>query len=410
MTNPIQAFRTWRQKRSMDSVLLKMLGGSAQTKSGVMVTPFTALKCGVLLACIRVLSEGGAVVPLKVFKRLDNGGKEPAVDHPLYSVLHDSPNPEMTSYEWRERTIVEMCVWGNSYHQQILDGKGNVREIWPLDPARMTVERPEAGGEKRFKFRSKSGVERIFSADEILHFQMYGDGMKGYSLVELCDEAVGLAMSAEEFAARFFANDASPRLMMQTTQALSPKSVSEMRDMWNEQHQGVAKKHKVGWLWGGMEAKLLESDISKLQLIEVRKFQIEEIARICRVSLHLIQHLDRMTNNNIEHQSISHVVQTMLPWYVRLEQRMNHSLFGPVERGRFFAEHEVDGLLRGDAVSRADYISKRVGCGTMTPDEGRIRENDNARGGAADRLYIQGAMVPLELAGKQFEKPATPIQ
>ena len=400
----------WLVKRSglanPERWLSEMLGGRALTESGANVTERTAMQCAAVLSCTRIVSETIASLPLKVYKRLPNGGKEPAFDHPLYDVLGLNPNPDNTSFEWRESLAVEACIWGNHYAQQVLDGKGNVRELWPLDPGRMAVDRPDYQGARRYTYTKPDGTKREFAAAEILHVSLYGNGLKGYSLIDLCREAVGLSMSAEQFASRFFKNDAAPRLVMQTDQSLSGKTVDEMRTGWNKAHQGTEKAHQVGWVWGGMKPILLEADLSKLQLLDVRKFQLEEIARIFRVPLHLIQSLDRSTNNNIEHQGIDFVVHTIRPWLVRIEQRISKSLFGPVESSRYFAEFNVDGLQRGDYASRTTGYAKLIAAGVMTPNEARALENMNPIEGG-DRLYIQGAMVPLEMAGKGVASETT---
>lgn len=393
----------WLVKRSglanPERWLAEMFGGHSLTESGANVTERTAMQCAAVLSCTRIVSETIASLPLKVYKRLPNGGKEAAIDHPLFDVLGLNPNPDNTSFEWRESMAVECCIWGNHYAQQVLDGKGNVAELWPLDPGRMAVDRPDERGPRRYTYTRPNGEKREFKADEILHVSLYGNGLRGHSLIDLCREAVGLSMSAEQFAARFFKNDASPRLVMQTDQSLSGKVVDEMRTSWNKQHQGAEKAHQVGWVWGGMKPMLLEADLSKLQLLDVRKFQLEEIARIFRVPLHLIQSLDRSTNNNIEHQGIDFVVHTIRPWLVRIEQRISKSLFGPVEGSRYFAEFNVDGLQRGDFASRTTGYGKLIAAGVMTPNEARSLENLNPIDGG-DRLYIQGAMVPLDQAGK----------
>lgn len=372
--------------------------GGHETKSGVRINTQTAIQCVGVLSCTRIVAETLASLPLKVYERLEDGGKKPAYDHPLYDVLSLNPNPESTSFEWRESMGFEACIWGNHYSHQIPDGKGNVRELWPLDPSRVEPKRDGERGERYYRYTPKDGRQRDYSADEILHISLYGDGLRGYSLVDLCRESIGLAMGAEEFAATFFKNDASPRVVMESEQRLNPKEAAEQRDSWNREHAGPRNRHKMGWTWGGMKMRLIEADLSKLQLVDIRKFQLEEIARIFRVPLHLIQSLDRSTNNNIEHQAIDFVVHTIRPWLVRIEQRMNKSLFGPIERQRYFCEFNVDGLLRGDFVSRTTGYARMIASAMMMPNEGRALENMNPIPGG-DRLYIQGAMVPLEQAG-----------
>ena len=360
------------------------------------MTPDKAFECAAVVACVRILADTVASLPLKVYRKLPNGGKETAVDHPLYGLLASSPNDEYTSFEWRERLMVDACVWGNHYSQLVMDGKEVVREMWPLDASRMRVVRRTKDGPKVYEYGEGN---REFRPDEILHVSILGDGLKGKSLIDVCKETIGLTMSAEEFAARFFANDASPRLVFEMDSG-NAAAVKEMSAAWKEAHKGVENSHLPAWLWGGMKAKLLESDLSKLQLAEVRRFQLEEIARIFRVPLHLIQSLDRATNNNIEHQGIDFVVHSIRPWLVRIEQRLQKSLFGTRESLTYFPEFNVDGLQRGDFAARTTGYARMIASGMMTPNEGRSLENMNPQEGG-DQLYIQGAMVPLQMAGQQ---------
>jgi HK97 family phage portal protein len=404
MRNPLSTVRSWLQRRSSvvnpDSWLLRMLGGYPTT-SGANVSERTALQCGAFLVGSRILAETVAVLPLKVWRRLPSGGKEAATDHPLYDVLHLNPNEEYTSFEWRERMMIDCCGWGNSYNQVLYDGKMNVREVWPLEASRMSVTRPDPAGPKVYSYRRPGQSDRIFDPEEILHISLLGDGLKGQSLLNLCREAVGLTLTAEEFVAAFFRNDASPRLVFETDQPLGKDKTAEMRASWEERHQGAKRAHRAAWLWGGMKARLLEADLSKLGLIEIRKFQLEEIARILRVPLHLMQSLDRATNNNIEHQGIDFVVHAIMPWLVRIEQRISKTLFGPRESSTYFAEFNADGLLRGDFVSRTTGYSRMIASAMLKPNEGRALENLNPEPGG-DELFIQGAMLPLRLAGAKF--------
>lgn len=394
--------------------LVRMFGGR-ETKAGIRVSERTALTCGPLLAGVRILSETAAQLPLKVYRRLPGGGKEPAIDHPLYDVLALNPNPEYTSFEWRERVMADAVVWGNSYCQLIEDFKANVREIWPLDPGRMRVEREPNGGDKRYVYYRKTGnfgdynqneVMRVFKPHEILHISLLGDGLKGYSLVNLCAEAIGIALTAEEFAASFFAHDSVPPLLFSTDQKLTKNDITQLREGWEGDHKGSARSNRTGWTWGGMKAQLLERDLSKVGLKELRQFQVEEIARVLRIPLHMLQSLERSTNNNIEHQGLEYAIYTAGPWFVRIEQRISKSLFGPRESALYFAEFDVDGLLRGDYASRTTGISALINSGVMTPNEGRNQMGMNPISGG-DKLYIQGAMVPLDMAGRvSVKQPA----
>lgn len=387
--------------------VLRWLGGGEPSASGVVVTPEVAWQCGAVFACMRIISGTAAQLPLKVYRRTETG-KEPATDHPVQRVLK-WPNAEWTSFEWRERIVNDSIMAGSSYTQLVLDGKGIVREMWPLMASRVTVKRDGETGPRRYHYRSEGGQERVFPEDEIMVTPLLSDGLKGRSLIDLASETIGLSITARDFAARFFANDATPRLILKTPQPLSPEMKKSFLDAWLNRHGGTKRSHGVGFMSGTDDIKVIETDVSKLQLIEARKFQLEEIARFFGVQLHLLQSLERATNNNIEHQGIDFVTHTANPWLKRIEERMNMSLFGPRERDTFFVEFNVDGLQRGDYKSRTEGYSRMVSSAGITPNEVRARENLNPLPGG-DRLYIQGAMVPIEMAGAQIQNTTEATQ
>ncbi len=388
--------------------VLKWLGGNGgPTAAGVNVTPDVAWQCGAVLACMRILSGTAAQLPLKVYRRTDTG-KEPAPEHPVQRALK-WPNDEWTSFEFRERLVNDSCLFGSSYSQLVLDGNGIVREIWPLIASRVTVKRDGERGPRRYHYRDENGRERIFPEDEILITPLLSDGLRGRSLVDMARETIGLSITTQEFAARFFANDATPRLVVKTVQAVGPEQRKSFLDTWFNRHGGVQKAHGVGFISGTDDIKVIEPDVQKLQLVESRKFQLEEIARVFGIPLHLIQSLDRSTNNNIEHQGIDFVTHTANHWLKRIEERMNMSLFGRREREVYFVEFDVNGLMRGDYKSRTEGYARLVASAVMMPNEARNLENMNSVPGG-DRLYIQGAMVPVELAGQQLKQQTEVVQ
>jgi HK97 family phage portal protein len=383
--------------------------GGRETASGIRVSRHEALYCTAVLACVRILSETVASLPLKVYKRLQNGGKEPAIGHPLYDVLWVSPNPEQTSMEWREQLMIDLPVHGDHFSQQLMNSKGYVAEMWRLDPSKMHVVRRAEDGPREYEYHRGNGSPRMFSEDEVLHVLLMQDGLRGKSLIDLSAETLGLTWRAQEFAARFFQNDATPRLVFEGPERMAPQHAADWLKSWNDQHKGASKAHGVGVVGGGLTAKLLQANLKDLQLEDVRKFQLEEVARVFRVPLHLIQSLDRSTNNNIEHQGIDFVKHTIRPWLVRIEQRIIKSLLGPTEAKRYTVEFDVDGLERGDFQSRSEGLARQVASALLTPNEGRALDNRPAIEGG-DRLYIQGGMVPIEMAGVQPQQPQAPTE
>lgn len=389
-----------------DPALAIWLGGGPNTEAGVSVNGIEAMKCAAVLACIRILAETLAMVPLKVFEELPNGGKRPAIEHPLYSVLHLQPNPEMTSFEWRERLMIDCSIFGVHFSQQVPDLRRNVVELWPLEAERCKPVRARLSdgtpGALEFEVTRGNGSPKMFDADEILYVPLMPDEeMKGRSLVNLTRETIGLTFGAEWFAARFFRNDATPRLFLES-ETMTPDEAGGFGRAWKEAHAGE-KQHSVGILYGGLKAKLLQGNLKDLQLTEVRKFQLNEVCRIFRVPPHLVQDLDRATNNNIEEQGIDFRRYGAHPWASRIEQRMQVSLLSARERNRYRIEFVLDGLERGSFASRAEGLAKQIASAQITPNEARALENRPALPGG-EKLYIQGAMIPLEMAGQQPEE------
>lgn len=378
----------------------RWLFASRTASSGAEVTSETAWQCTAILRCILVLAGTAAQLPLKVYRRVD-GGKEPAPEHPVSRVLR-FPNPEWTSYELRERMMVDALIWGSPYCQLILNGKGEVVEIWPLEANKITVERPIKRGPRQYLYQD--GTDKmVLSEGEMLIAPLLSNGLKGRSLLDLAREAIGLSLTSQEFAARFFSNDATPRLIVKTGADIGPEKKKEFLEAWNSRHGGVKNAHGVGFIKGAEDIKVLETDLDKLQLTEARRLQVEEVCRIFGVPPHLVFALDRATNNNIEHQGIDYVTHSANPWLKRFEERLNLSLFGTRERDRYFCEFEVSGLQRGDYQSRTEGYARLIASAVMTPNEARRMENMNPVDGG-DEIYIQGAMVPARLAGAQFQQ------
>jgi HK97 family phage portal protein len=364
------------------------------TPSGKTVNERTAMTTSAVYACVRVLSETIASLPLHVYRRV-NGGKEKAVDHNLYHLLHDEPNPEMTSFVFRETLIGHLLLWGNAYAQIIRDGRGKVIALYPLLPDRMEVGRTEQG--ELFYCYQKDGQQYLLHREEVLHVPgLSFDGLVGYSPIAMAKNAIGMALATEEYGSKFFANDARPSVVLEHPGIL--KDPAKIRESWNEIYRGSENAHRVAVLEEGMSVKTLSIPPEQAQFLETRKFQLEEICRIFRVPPHLVASLDRATFSNIEHQSISFVVHTIRPWLVRLEQAFNKALFTKQEKKEYFASFVVDGLLRGDYESRMRGYAVGIQNGFLSPNDVRSLENFNPIENG-DVYAVNGNMVKLEDIG-----------
>lgn len=374
------------------------------TTSGKSVNERSAMQTTAVYACVRILAETIASLPLNLYVYVDDGKKR-AREHPLYSILHDAPNPEMTSFIFRETLMSHLLLWGNAYAQIVRNGLGEVIGLYPLMPDKMSVSRDE-NKELIYTYHKGSGNVTFFR-DEILHVPGLGfDGLIGYSPIAMAKNAIGIAMATEEFGASFFSNGASPGGILEHPGTL--KDPSKVRESWNQIFQGSGKANRVAVLEEGMTYRPIGIPPNEAQFLETRKFQTEEICRIYRVPPHLVADLDKATFSNIEHQSISFVVHTIRPWLVRLEQAMNLQLLSEADRKRFFTEFNADGLLRGDYQSRMSGYATARQNGWMSANDIRRLENLNLipaeEGG--DLYLINGNMTKLKDAGVFATKEA----
>ena len=364
------------------------------TASGKTVNERTAMQTTAVYACVRILAETIASLPLNVYRSTDNG-KEKATDHQLYYLLHDEPNPEMTSFVFRETLMSHLLLWGNAYAQIIRDGRGRILALYPLLPDRMTVDRT-TDGQLYFEYRKDTGYV-ILRPEDILHIPGLGfDGLVGYSPIAMAKNAIGMAIATEEYGGKFFANGASPGGVLEHPGVV--KDPARIRESWNAVYQGSGNAHRIAVLEEGMKFQSIGIPPEQAQFLETRKFQTEEICRIFRVPPHLVANLDKATFSNIEHQSISFVVHTIRPWLVRLEQGMNKALLSPSEKGQYFVGFVVDGLLRGDYASRMQGYAIGIQNGFLSPNDVRTLENMNTIE-HGDIYAMNGNMLKLEDVG-----------
>ena len=364
----------------------------AVSTAGRDVTPMSALQSVAVYACVRVLAETIATLPLITYRRLTPRGKERAQQHALYRVLHDRPNPEMTSVELRECIVGHLALRGNAYLEIVRDASMRVVELWPLRPDQMRVERGSEGTLEYYYTRR--GVEVEVDPSIICHIRgISGDGVHGWSPIALARDAVGLTLATEEYGSRWFSGGARPGGVLQAQGPLSQEAANRLRDSWNQAHQGLDTAHRVAVLEEGVTWQQIGIAPEDSQFLETRKFQTTEIARLFRIPPHMIADLERATFTNIEHQSLDFVVHTLRPWLVRIEQAFQRDLFnGPMDRD-FYCEHLVDGLLRGDLQARYTAYATARNWGWFSAND--IREIENLNPIPDGDVYLQPLnMVP----------------
>ncbi|WP_368488123.1 phage portal protein [Clostridium sp. BJN0013] len=377
------------------------------TTAGKPVNEHTAMQMTAVYSCVRILAETLAGLPLHVYKYNDSGGKEKYLQHPLYRLLHDEPNPEMTSFTFRETLMSHLLLWGNAYAQIIRNARGEVIALYPLMPNKMTVDRDKNG--RLFYLYQRSiedaptlGKDSLVYLDpsDVLHIPGLGfDGLVGYSPIAMAKNAIGLAMATEEYGAKFFANGAAPGGVLEHPGTI--KDPQKVKDSWNAAYQGSTNSHRVAVLEEGMKYQQIGIPPEQAQFLETRKFQINEIARIFRIPPHMLADLEKSSFSNIEQQSLEFVKYTLDPWVVRWEQNMFRSLLMESEKNTVFIKFNVDGLLRGDYVSRMSGYATARQNGWMSANDIRELENlDRIPVELGGDLYlINGAMTKLKDAG-----------
>ena len=377
------------------------------TTSGKAVNERTAMQTSAVYACVRILAESVAGLPLHVYERTANGSKSTKPSHPLYRLLHDEPNREMTSFVFRETLMSHLLLWGNAYAQIIRDGRGFPFALYPLLPDRMTVDRNE-NGELVYTYQSDTGQVKL-RRENVLHIPGLGfDGLIGYSPIAMAKNAVGLALATEDYGAAFFANGANPGGVLEHPGVIKPEQADRLRESWQSQFGG-ANAHKVAVLEEGLKFHQMSIPPEQAQFLETRKFQINEIARIFRVPPHMVGDLEKSSFSNIEQQSLEFVKYTLDPWVVRWEQSLQQALILPSEKATIFIKFNLDGLLRGDYQSRMQGYSTGIQNGFMSVNDVRGLEDMNLltaeEGG--DLHFVNGNMVKLADVGAAYKPNET---
>lgn len=376
------------------------------TTSGKTVNERTAMQTTAVYACVRILAEAIASLPLSVYQATGLG-KEKAINHNLYHLLHDEPNSEMTSFVFRETLMSHLLLWGNAYAQIIRDQNGKVLSLYPLLPNKMSVNRDSRGNIYYVYTRdsddtpSLAGYGEFYLSDhEVLHIPGLGfDGLIGYSPIAMAKNAIGMSLATEEYGASFFANGATPGGVLEHPGIV--KDPQRVRESWNSVYQGTKNAHKVAVLEEGMKYQSISISPEQAQFLETRKFQINEIARIFRVPPHMVGDLEKSSFSNIEQQSLEFVKYTLDPWVTRWEQAMQKALLLPGEKSQYSIKFNVDGLLRGDYQSRMSGYAIARQNGWMSANDIRELENMNLispeEGG--DIYMVNGNMLKLKDVG-----------
>ena len=344
--------------------------GGSRSAAGVRIDANNAHQVSAVFACLRVIAETVASLPLHVLERTPGGGKRIARELPLYRQLHAQPNGWQTSFEWREQAVFHVGLWGDAFSEL------KAGEIQPLHPSRMKIERLE-NGRLRYQYREEKGTQRPIN--ESLVLQVRGpsdDGVNGMRIVEECKDAIALARACELHGARFFGNGARPGFVLSTDGTLNAEAREQLRSQWDRRHAGVGNSHSTAVLTGGLKPyEIPQSSNSDAQFLELRRYQLEEIARLYRCPGWLLGIGTAGPQSEMEF-----VTHTILPWLRRFESAFMRDLIA--DDDRYLIEFDVRGLMRGDAASRSAYYRSMWDIGVLSTDDIRELENmDPVEGG-----------------------------
>lgn len=382
----------------------------AQSVSGEAVTEQNALTYSAVWNAVSLISGTVGSLPLHLMQR-KNEKKRIADDRSLYRVLHDEANPYMTAKAFRECLMAHILTWGNGYAEIVRNGYGDVIELWPITPNRVQIKM--SGGDIYYDIQMTGEPNVYLLREKVLHVPGLGfDGFVGYSVIAMARKSLGLAMAMETFGSRYFGSGTHPGIVVTHPGRLSADGQKNLKASLDVGYAGLGKSHKLMLLEEGMKVEKIGVPPNDSQFLESRQFQIPEVARWFNLPPHKLKDLTRSSFNNIESEQISFVTDSILPWLVTLEQNYNMQLLTESDknltgRGRYYFKHIVEGLLRGDAASRASFYTVMLDKGVMSINEVREKEDmDPVPGG--DIHLVPLNMTTLENAGKPPEPPEPP--
>lgn len=342
----------------------------------IAVNEKTALAFSAVYKCINCISQSIAMLPVHLFKRTEKG-KEKAVNHPLFQLIHLRPNFLMPSYNFFQLALIHLLLWGNFYAQITINNAGHISGLFPLDPSRITPHRIKGGME--YQYITDKGKLIKYPGYLILHIKGFSlDGLVGLSQISLHRESIGFGMSVNESGKKFFENGLNAGHVLESPRVFKTnEGIRNLQDTFIKQYAGLENAHRPIVLEEGVKLSKLGVTLEDAQYIAAREFSEEDIAGIFRVPPHKIGLLKNATYSNIEMQSIEFVQDTLQPWITLLEQTLNWELFTKSERAEYFIKFNINGMLRGTFKERMQgYQIARMN-GFLNGDEIRELEDLN---------------------------------
>ena len=372
----------------------------ASSGAGFRVTPDVALKASALFSCVKVLAESIGSLPLRVYRDLPDGGREPAPDDPIDQLIRNQPNTIQTSVEFWETQVLHAALSGTAYAEKIFDGRGALVELIPITTPVRVEQRRDRSLELRF-WDPLQGRNRSLFGNEVFRVPgLSGDGVQGLRVVDLAADSIGLGLSQDVYASKVFSNGLNIGGFLVHPGVLSPEAQKNLIDQWMKFHSGAARSHRPAILQEGMKWEKAGQTADEAQLLDARRWQVGEIARFFRMPLHMLGIYDGSTRSNVEQQSLDLVKYTLRPWVRRIEQAIKRDLITTPDHS---AKYAMEGLLRGDAASRAAFYHSGILDGWMLRNEARALENLNRIEG------LDRPLVPSNMALVEEDGSATPL-
>ncbi len=392
--------------------MMDMAYGGGSTYTGKLVSQTTALAVSAVWACVNVLADDVATLPLLTYRQLDDGSsglqakRERALDHYLWGLLQKETNPELSAFRFKQLMQSWIGLWGNAYAEIEISGRGQVTALWPWRPDRVTVSRQgSATGPLQYTYRMQSGEKFTVPHERMLHLRGMGvDGVMGLSPIEVHRQTIGYSMAVQEHGARFFSNGARPLGILEHPGALGDKAKASLKQSWDEEHQGLSNAHRMAILEEGMKYHEVGMSMVNAQYIESANLSAEDIARIYKIPQHRIGLLQRSTNSNIEQQALEYTAYTLGPIAENWVQECEFALLSPRERQNVHLEFNFRHLLRGDMKSQAEFYGAMRDRGVVNADE--IRDEVmgwNAQDGGLGQKYWMP--VNYQIQGETPKQP-----
>ena len=396
----LTSIRRWFEQRTSTSTLsnpaswLREAFGAEETYSGQSITAETAMRSTAVLACIRVLSEGVAGLPLQLYRRTGEG-RDLAPQHPSYRVLHRIPNSRQTSFEYRQLCMVHVLLFGNAFSEIVRDPSGNVAELWPIHPSLVTVKADS------FEIYANGQRTELPWAD-VLHLKgLSTDGRVGLSPIQAAKQSIGLGLAAERFGATYFGSGSRVGGVLNIPGHLNPEQTAALHAAWNRRHAGPDHQHDIAVLHGDMKFEPFRINNEESQWLDSRRFGVEDICRIYRVPPHMAGDLSKANYSNVDALDRAFVQHSLMPYLIAQEQAFTMRLLSEPDQETYYVEHDAGGLLRGDPESQMRSFQAAIYAGIFSPNDARKKLNLNPREGGD--IYLQ----PTNLAPSPFAPAQT---